>query len=102
VLYKPIGEVQTCLILANRAIIGRILSTNRNKGFYGLFPRAGTNPGENRSLQGLISIDLSTCDIGEVTPHFSGNPEKLLKPALECLLPGLDAEILHGFLHTFF
>ena len=71
-------------------------------GFTGFFPGQVRIQEKIGALQGLISLDLSTCDIGEVTPHFSGNPEKLLKPALECLLPGLDAEILHGFLHPFF
>ncbi len=49
VLNTPTGEVQTCRILANLAKIWRILYTNRNRGFYRFFPRAGTNPGENRS-----------------------------------------------------
>jgi hypothetical protein len=48
-LYEPTGEVQTCRILDNRAIIGRILHTNRNRGFSGFFPGAGKNPGENIS-----------------------------------------------------
>jgi hypothetical protein len=36
-LYKPIGEVQICRILSNRAIFERILHKNRKEGFYGVF-----------------------------------------------------------------
>ncbi len=36
-LHEPLSEVQTCRILPNSAIIGRILHTNRNGELYGFF-----------------------------------------------------------------
>jgi hypothetical protein len=48
-LYKPIGEVQICRILTNKANIGHILHTKRKEAIYGFFPRAGENREENRS-----------------------------------------------------
>ncbi len=48
-VYKPIGEVQICRILPNRAIIAGILYWNRKGAFYGVFYIAYENQGENRS-----------------------------------------------------
>jgi hypothetical protein len=47
--YRPIGEVQICRILPNRAIIGLILHRNRKQRFYEFFQIAGEYREENRS-----------------------------------------------------
>ena len=47
--YPPIGDVQPCRILANRAIIGRILHMDRNRGFYGDFLLLEKGYGRRRS-----------------------------------------------------
>jgi hypothetical protein len=59
--WQPLGEVQIYLILANRAIIKRILHTNRKGGYYGVFHRPNDNKRMNRSLNwAYFPIDLHT------------------------------------------
>jgi len=48
-LWKPSGEMQSSLISANSAIIGRILHMNRKGWIYRLFQKRKGNFGENRS-----------------------------------------------------
>jgi len=60
--YKPIGEVQICRILANRAIIGLILHRNRKRQFYEVFQKAGENREKIGARMGFISLILGIGD----------------------------------------
>jgi hypothetical protein len=70
----PFNEVHFCRILANRAIIRRILHVKRNKGFYGVFRYRTENREEKRRLNwailGLRGLDYSGI-LGKLYSGFS-------------------------------
>ena len=86
-LYEPSGEVQTCRILANRAIIGRILHTNRNGGFYGVFPQGRADPGRNRSPNRAYFTHSQHMHYWGILPSFFIVMKSLIsdKKSLSCM-----------------
>jgi hypothetical protein len=70
--WQAVGEVQIYRILANKAIIKRILHTNRKGGFYGVFHMTDYNKKTNRSPNwAYFPIDLNTRILVYYSLHHS-------------------------------
>jgi len=78
--WQPTGEVQNCRILANRAIIGRILHTNRKGWIYGFFKKRKWNFGENRSPYRVyftrFELWMGWMFVLVVKPLYGKNPDE--------------------------